>query len=126
MRCGSFGRAGRRPKTVIERSCFRWGLPASASPRNAVSSYLTISTLPRTGKPIRGGMFLWHFPSSHPDRTLYCTLPYEARTFLKHVRLRKRIRDDPAYSARASYAKRSDRAIITRDGRFEVLTRHGN
>ena len=28
------------------------------------------------------GMFLWHFPSSCPDRTLSCTLPYEARTFL--------------------------------------------
>ncbi len=27
-------------------------------------------------------MFLWHFPSSHPDRTLSCTLPCEARTFL--------------------------------------------
>jgi hypothetical protein len=29
-----------------------------------------------------GGMFLWHFPSSRLDRTLSCTLPYEARTFL--------------------------------------------
>lgn len=27
-------------------------------------------------------MFLWHFPSSCPDRTLSCTLPAEARTFL--------------------------------------------
>ena len=27
-------------------------------------------------------MFLWHFPSSCPDRTLSCTLPCEARTFL--------------------------------------------
>jgi hypothetical protein len=27
-------------------------------------------------------MFLWHFPSGRPDRTLSCTLPYEARTFL--------------------------------------------
>ena len=27
-------------------------------------------------------MFLWHFPSSRPDRTLSCTLPGEARTFL--------------------------------------------
>ena len=43
-----------------------------------------------------GGLFLWHFPSSRPDRTLSCTLPDEARTFLRH-------RDacgDPAYSAR--------------------------
>jgi hypothetical protein len=30
----------------------------------------------------RGGVFLWHFPSSRPDRTLSCTLPCEARTFL--------------------------------------------
>jgi hypothetical protein len=29
-----------------------------------------------------GGMFLWHFPSSYPDRTLSCTLPDGARTFL--------------------------------------------
>ncbi|MEA2786473.1 MAG: hypothetical protein QOF71_2577, partial [Candidatus Eremiobacteraeota bacterium] len=29
-----------------------------------------------------GGMFLWHFPSSCPDRTLSCTLPDGARTFL--------------------------------------------
>jgi hypothetical protein len=27
-------------------------------------------------------MFLWHFPSSCPDRTLSCTLPDGARTFL--------------------------------------------
>ena len=32
-------------------------------------------------------MFLWHFPSSCPDRTLSCTLPYEARTFLTPDRL---------------------------------------
>jgi len=44
-----------------------------------------------------GGMFLWHFPSSRPDRTLSCTLPYEARTFLDALR-----RDRPAYSARVS------------------------
>jgi hypothetical protein len=29
-------------------------------------------------------MFLWHFPSSRPDRTLSCTMPCEARTFLTH------------------------------------------
>ena len=66
------------PEGRIEQSCFRWGLPEPASPRNSVSSYLTISPLP--GCP--GGMFLWHFPSSCPDRTLSCTLPGEARTFL--------------------------------------------
>jgi hypothetical protein len=41
MRCGSFGRAVH----TIERSCFRWGLPERASPRDSVSSYLTISPL---------------------------------------------------------------------------------
>jgi hypothetical protein len=30
-------------------------------------------------------MFLWHFPSGCPDRTLSCTLPAEARTFLTRV-----------------------------------------
>ena len=43
-----------------------------------MSSYLTISPFPSRD----GGLFLWHFPSSRPDRTLSCTLPYEARTFL--------------------------------------------
>jgi hypothetical protein len=28
------------------------------------------------------GLFLWHFPSSRLDRTLSCTAPWEARTFL--------------------------------------------
>ena len=42
------------------------------------------------------GMFLWHFPSSRPDRTLSCTLPDEARTFLDGTRRR----DDPANFAR--------------------------
>jgi hypothetical protein len=37
-------------------------------------------------------MFLWHFPSSRPDRTLSCTLPSEARTFLDEPFRR----DDPA------------------------------
>ena len=46
-----------------------------------------------------GGMFLWHFPSGRPDRTLSCTLPYEARTFLTAMR-----RGRPAYSARRSIA----------------------
>ena len=27
------------------------------------------------GAEASGGMFLWHFPSSRPDRTLSCTLP---------------------------------------------------
>jgi len=33
------------------------------------------------------GMFLWYFPSSCPDRTLSCTLPFEARTFLTPCRV---------------------------------------
>ena len=33
-------------------------------------------------EPSGGGLFLWHFPSSCPDRTLSCTLPDGARTFL--------------------------------------------
>jgi hypothetical protein len=110
LRCSSFGRAGRRADAMSERSCFRWGLPATASPRIAVSSYLTISPLrvwrfapnshpsggcrrhpvapfPASGgflrQPEEGGLFLWHFPSSRPDRMLSCTLPDEARTFLE-------------------------------------------
>jgi hypothetical protein len=65
---------------VIEPSCSRWGLPAPASPRSAVRSYRTISPLPLRCR--NGGLFLWHFPSSRPDRTLSCTLPDGARTFL--------------------------------------------
>jgi hypothetical protein len=34
-------------------------------------------------------MFLWHFPSSYPDRTLSCTLPDGARTFLNACTLRR-------------------------------------
>ena len=34
-------------------------------------------------------MFLWHFPSSCPDRTLSCTLPDGARTFLNACALRR-------------------------------------
>jgi hypothetical protein len=123
VRCGSFGRAGRRASADSERSCFRWGLPATASPRIAGSSYLPISPLPARGclvfagsslrvasfacatfgrsrldptktrgsrrwpipSALAGGLFLWHFPSSCPDRTLSCTLPNEARTFLEQT-----------------------------------------
>ena len=81
MRCSSIGRAA-QPLRALKRSCFGWGLPERASPRRSVSSYLTISPLSRRGEPRRDGLFLWHFPSSCPDRTLSCTLPGEARTFL--------------------------------------------
>src|SRR6202008_2622850 len=50
-----------------------------------------------------GGMFLWHFPSSCPDRTLSCTLPDGARTFLGAQRER---RDGPASSASDSVHER--------------------
>ena len=46
--------------------------------RAPVRSYRTISPLPRK----RGGMFLWHFPSSRLARELPGTLPGGARTFL--------------------------------------------
>ena len=46
--------------------------------RAPVRSYRTISPLPRK----RGGMFLWHFPSSRLARVLPGTLPGGARTFL--------------------------------------------
>jgi hypothetical protein len=72
------------PEGRIERSCFRWGLPEPASPRGSVSSYLRFHPCRRGS----GGMFLWHFPSSCPDRTLSCTLPDEARTFLRQPCLR--------------------------------------
>ena len=75
VRCGSL-RTG-RPPFRAEPSCSRWGLPEPASPRCSVSSYLTISPLP--GKP--GGMFLWHFPSGRPDRTLSCTLALRSPDF---------------------------------------------
>jgi hypothetical protein len=77
----------------FERSCFTWGLPGRASPRRPVSSYLTISPMTGAAEAEPAGLFLWHFPSSHPDRTLSCTLPCEARTFLtfENARLPGRI-----------------------------------
>jgi hypothetical protein len=68
------------PSIKSSASCFRWGLPERTSPCGSGSSYLPISPLPPPHGA--GGMFLWHFPSGHPDRTLSCTSPYEARTFL--------------------------------------------
>ena len=52
--------------------------PTPALLRAPVRSYRTISPLPRK----RGGMFLWHFPSSRLARVLPGTLPGGARTFL--------------------------------------------
>jgi len=50
------------------------------SPEGLVSSYLTVSPLPRS----RTGAVcsLWHFPSRHRDSALRSTLPCGARTFL--------------------------------------------
>ena len=54
--------------------------PMDRSPGPPVSSYLTISPLPRKS---RGGMFLWHFPWGHPHWALPSTLPSGVRTFLR-------------------------------------------
>ena len=110
LRSGSNGRAVRfrRAERLSSASCFRWGLPERTSPYGSVSSYLTISPFPPEG----GGLFLWHFPSSCPDRTLSCTLPCEARTFLTTcVQARKR-RGHPAYSASASILYKERHPLI--------------
>ena len=68
-------------------------------------------------------MFLWHFPSSCPDRTLSCTTPYEARTFLPSafglpkavLSLSKGGR--PAYSASCSITQRLPDGDATLRGR---------
>jgi hypothetical protein len=111
-RC-SCGRAVRLFRGV-ERSCFRWGLPEPASPRNSVSSYLTIS--PLLPAEAASGMFLWHFPSSFPDRTLSCTLPDEARTFLTLSG-----RGHQAYSPRPLYHAR-DPFVRVKSGGKETRT----
>ena len=50
--------------------------------RQAVVSYTAFPPLP--GEP--GGLFLLHWPWSHLHRTLSGIPPYEARTFLTHLR----------------------------------------
>jgi len=53
----------------------------------AVSSYLTISPLPRFAVAHRGGVFLWHYLSGFPAWALPSTLPGGARTFLSPNRI---------------------------------------
>jgi hypothetical protein len=60
--------------------CVGWGLPGHVVTNVPVRSYRTISPLPKLNS---GGIFLLHFPSGRPARPLACTLPYEARTFLR-------------------------------------------
>ena len=63
-----------------------------------------------------GCMFLWHFPSSCPDRTLSCTLPCEARTFLTraHRQMRRAIarRTSPAQYSRNSNGPSCDEPLL--------------
>ena len=74
----------------------------TAAPRELLPHDFTL-----TDRGATRGMFLWHFPSSHPDRTLSCTLPYEARTFL---------------TLAGAVIRRAPRATIAR-GRKERLPR---
>ena len=114
VRCSSSGRAGPRVRdAACERSCFRWGLPreyVTVRRRELLPHDFTLRCCPRdklaANTTLKGlslpGMFLWHFPSSRPDRTLSCTLPSEARTFLDEPFRR----DDPANFASMVEARR--------------------
>ena len=68
--------------------CSKWGLPCPAAlAPQAVGSYPTISTLPRTNAPSLGPCrsavyFLLHWPSACAAQALPGTLLYGARTFL--------------------------------------------
>jgi hypothetical protein len=82
VRCSSSGRAAQSRGTV-RAILLRVGFTrarVTATLRELLPHDFTLAR-PRR-KPRSGGMFLWHFPSGHPDRTLSCTLPCEARTFL--------------------------------------------
>ena len=68
---------------VFIRSCFGWGLHGSARYRTDGSLLHCLSTLTCLAA---GGLFLLHWPWSHLHRTLSGILPYEARTFLTHLR----------------------------------------
>ena len=56
---GNLGRATRtgRAPAFPYSSCSRWGLPTATSPLQPVSSYLTLSPLPRTTRKLAGGLF---------------------------------------------------------------------
>ena len=70
-----------------------------------------------------GGMFLWHFPSSCPDRTLSCTLPDGARTFLDACAPRRPgvLRDFPSYRKSEDAANAASSELVE-DRRLELLT----
>ena len=72
--------------------CSGWGLPGQPVTRLPVSSYLTISPLPRE----RGGMFLLRYPAGHPVWVLPSALPCGVRTFLDPPPLLTSRRDHPA------------------------------
>ncbi len=73
-------RAG-NPQTLLYLALLRVGFTElPVSPPGLVSSYLTVSPLPRhAGEAV---CFLWHFPARHRDWVLPSTLPCGARTFL--------------------------------------------
>ena len=63
--------------------CSKWGLPCPAAlAPQAVGSYPTISTLPRTLAGRSAVCFLLHWPSACAAQALPGTLLYGARTFL--------------------------------------------
>ena len=61
------------------RSCSRWGLPGLRCRHRSGELLPRRFTLTPS---VRGGMFLWHFPSGHPAPPLAGILPGGARTFL--------------------------------------------
>ena len=63
--------------------------PAVRVTTNAVRSYRTISPLPlnKCSPAEQAVYFLWHCPSTRAVQTLSGTLPYGARTFLRHAPL---------------------------------------
>ena len=78
-------------------SCSGWGLHGQHVTILPVSSYLTISTLPRLA-PV-GGVFLLHFPWSRLRQTLSGTLTLWSPDFPR-TQSSLRIRDRLAYSLR--------------------------
>ena len=108
LRLCSCGRAVRMDRAVLLQVGFTRAR-VSARLREPLPHDFTLTpTLAR-----RGGMFLWHFPSSHPDRTLSCTQPYEARTFLPPISSRG---GHPAYSATVVYHRARISAASTSRG----------
>jgi hypothetical protein len=86
VRCSSSGRAT-QSRGTIRAILLRVGFTrarVTATLRELLPHDFTLARSRR--EPRSGGMFLWHFPSGRPDRTLSCTLPCEARTFLTLLR----------------------------------------